>query len=70
MLAYAILGGMPAYLRRFDDALTLRENLLRDVLRPEGYLFDEVAVPAALGAHQPGHLQLAPGRRGARRASA
>jgi len=42
VLAYAILGGMPAYLRRFDDALSLRENLLRDVLRPEGYLFDEV----------------------------
>jgi hypothetical protein len=43
VLAYAVLGGMPAYLTRFDDALGLRENLLRDVLRPEGYLFDEVA---------------------------
>ncbi|MCC7012389.1 MAG: ATP-binding protein [Planctomycetes bacterium] len=42
VLAYAILGGMPAYLQRFDDARTLRENLLRDVLRPEGFLFDEV----------------------------
>jgi len=42
VLAYAILGGMPAYLQRFDDAISLRENLLRDVLRPEGYLFDEV----------------------------
>lgn len=42
VLAYAILGGMPAYLQRFDDALTLDENLLREVLRPEGYLFDEV----------------------------
>ncbi len=43
LLAYAILGGMPAYLSRFDDALSLRENILRDLLRPEGYLFDEVA---------------------------
>lgn len=42
LLAYAIVGGMPAYLRRFDDSLSLDENLLREVLRPEGYLFDEV----------------------------
>lgn len=40
--AYAILGGMPAYLRRFDDALTLEENVLKECLRPEGYLYDEV----------------------------
>ena len=43
VLAYSILGGMPAYLQRFDDARTLRENILRDLLRPEGFLFDEVA---------------------------
>lgn len=42
LLAYAILGGMPAYLRRFDDARSLEENLLRECLRPEGFLFDEV----------------------------
>ena len=42
VLAYAILGGMPAYLQRFDDRRSLRENLLRELLRPEGYLFDEV----------------------------
>ncbi|MED6335481.1 MAG: ATP-binding protein, partial [Planctomycetota bacterium] len=42
LLAYAVLGGMPAYLRRFDDGRGLRENILREVLRPEGYLFDEV----------------------------
>lgn len=41
ILAYSILGGMPAYLQRFDDARTIRENLLREVLRPEGFLFDE-----------------------------
>lgn len=43
VLAYAVLGGMPAYLSRFDDRDGLRANLLRDMLRPEGYLFDEVA---------------------------
>ncbi len=42
ILAFAILGGMPAYLRRFDDRRTLRENILREILRPEGYLFEEV----------------------------
>ena len=40
--AYAILGGMPAYLRRFDERRSLDENLMKEVLRPEGYLFDEV----------------------------
>jgi AAA+ ATPase superfamily predicted ATPase len=33
---------MPAYLRRFDDKKTLEENVLREILRPEGFLFDEV----------------------------
>lgn len=42
VLAYSILGGMPAYLGRFDGKLPLAENILRDMLRPEGYLFDEV----------------------------
>lgn len=42
ILAYAMVGGMPAYLRRFNDKLTLEENILREVLRPEGYLFEEV----------------------------
>jgi hypothetical protein len=42
VLAYAILGGMPAYLGRFDDARSVQENLMRECLRPEGYLFDEV----------------------------
>ncbi len=42
VLAYSILGGMPAYLQRFDDGISLAENVAREVLRPEGYLFDEV----------------------------
>lgn len=42
VLAYGLLGGMPAYLRRFQDSDTISDNLLREVLRPEGYLFDEV----------------------------
>lgn len=42
ILAYAVLGGMPAYLRRFSDHKDLRQNMLDELLRPEGYLFDEV----------------------------
>lgn len=42
VLGYAILGGMPAYLRRFQDRYTLEENIVREIMRPEGYLFDEV----------------------------
>jgi uncharacterized protein len=42
LLAYGIVGGMPAYLGRFDERGTVEENLMREVLRPEGYLFDEV----------------------------
>jgi AAA+ ATPase superfamily predicted ATPase len=42
LIAYAILGGMPAYLGRFDDRLPLLENVLKETLRPEAYLFDEV----------------------------
>ncbi|MEZ5979071.1 MAG: ATP-binding protein [Planctomycetota bacterium] len=43
VLAYSILGGMPAYLQRFDTRHDLATNLLREVLRPQGYLFDEVS---------------------------
>ncbi|MFT7664488.1 MAG: AAA+ ATPase superfamily predicted ATPase [Planctomycetota bacterium] len=42
MHAFGILGGMPAYLRRFDDQRSVGENVMRELLRPEGYLFDEV----------------------------
>ncbi len=42
LIAYGILGGMPAYLRRFDDSRSVGENVMRELLRPEGYLFDEV----------------------------
>lgn len=42
VMAYAILGGMPAYLRRFSDRKTIPENIATEILRPEGYLFDEV----------------------------
>lgn len=41
LIAYAILGGMPAYLLRFDPRLAIRENLLREMLQVQGYLYEE-----------------------------
>ena len=43
VLTFGLLGGMPAYLRRFRDDRSIEDNLMREILRPEGYLFDEVA---------------------------
>ena len=33
---YAVLGGIPAYLERFDDGVTLAENIQRRIFRPTG----------------------------------
>ena len=33
---YAILGGIPAYLERFDDAVSLADNVRRLIFRPTG----------------------------------
>lgn len=33
---YSVLGGIPAYLERFDDAETLAENVQRRIFRPTG----------------------------------
>jgi uncharacterized protein len=53
VLAFAVVGGMPAYLRRFDTKIDLETNLMREVLRPEGYLFDEVQFLLRSEFHQP-----------------
>ena len=42
MLAYAILGGIPHYLRQFDPALSLRENVIKNVLTKGCVLYSEV----------------------------
>jgi len=39
---YGILGGIPAYLERFDQRYSLKANLLREALEPQGFLYDEV----------------------------
>ena len=42
MLAYAILGGIPHYLRQFDPALSFRENVIKNVLTKGCVLYNEV----------------------------
>jgi uncharacterized protein len=39
--AYAICGGMPYYLERFDDRVSLAENILRHILYRDGMLHEE-----------------------------
>jgi AAA+ ATPase superfamily predicted ATPase len=39
---YAILGGMPGYLRQFDPKVNLGENVREKILTPGGFLFREV----------------------------
>ena len=40
--AYAILGGIPHYLRQFEPTLTLEENVKEHILSKGGMLYDEV----------------------------
>lgn len=38
---YAVCGGMPYYLERFDDTIPLADNILRHILRRDGFLHEE-----------------------------
>ena len=42
MMAYSILGGIPHYLRQFDPVLTLRDNIVKNVLTKGCVLYSEV----------------------------
>ena len=42
MLSYAVLGGIPHYLRQFDPALSLRDNIIKNVLTKGCVLYSEV----------------------------
>lgn len=39
--AYAILGGFPALWNQFDDRLTIQQNICRNILDPDSFLFEE-----------------------------
>lgn len=40
--AYAILGGIPHYLKQFSDKASLDENIVRNILTPGSILYSEV----------------------------
>lgn len=42
LTAYAILGGIPHYLKQFNDKLSLNENIVRSILTPGSILYSEV----------------------------
>lgn len=39
--AYSILGGIPGLWNQFDDKLTIQQNICRNILNPDCFLFDE-----------------------------
>jgi AAA+ ATPase superfamily predicted ATPase len=41
MYTYAVLGGTPAYLPRFDSSADVWKNIRNNILLPEAYLFNE-----------------------------
>lgn len=41
LLAYGVLGGIPAYLNQFDPALSFDENVVRHILRKDTFLGEE-----------------------------
>lgn len=42
IMTYAILGGIPHYLKQFDDSLTLGENIQKNILTRGSILYSEV----------------------------
>ena len=42
ILAYAVLGGVPHYLKQFSDKLSISENIIRTVLTRGSVLYSEV----------------------------
>ncbi len=40
--AYAVLGGIPYYLKLFDDRISLAENVMENILTPGAVLYSEV----------------------------
>ena len=42
LLAYGIIGGIPAYLTRFNSSISIKNNILNEMLDVQGFLYDEV----------------------------
>ena len=41
LLAYGVLGGIPAYLKQFDQTLNFKDNLIQQVLNKDTFLYEE-----------------------------
>lgn len=39
--AYAVLGGVPGLWKHFDDKLSIKENICKNILKPSQYLYGE-----------------------------
>ena len=39
--AYAVLGGIPGLWNQFDDKLTIQQNICRNILNPDCFLYEE-----------------------------
>jgi uncharacterized protein len=53
--AFAVCGGIPYYLERFDDTEPLRDHLLRDVVSPTGVLNSEAELMLRQSIASPEH---------------
>ena len=40
-LVYGITGGIPQYMKFFNDSLSIKENIINNFLTPSGYLYEE-----------------------------
>jgi AAA+ ATPase superfamily predicted ATPase len=40
-LTYGMTGGTPKYLELFDDALSIKDNIIKNFLTTTGYLYEE-----------------------------
>lgn len=52
--AYAILGGIPGLWNQFDDKLTIQQNICRNILNPDCFLFEEGERMVAEQLREPG----------------
>jgi AAA+ ATPase superfamily predicted ATPase len=53
LLAYAVAGGIPAYLERLAWGEDFERALLREAFQPEGFLFDEVTFLLKMELQEP-----------------
>ena len=53
LLAYGILGGIPCYLQRFSDKLTIKQNIAAQILETGSFLKDEPQLHLRMELREP-----------------